>query len=92
VDVTPTDDKGVHTHDFRDGLHRCLCGASDLPPDQEPVATARWVEVPVPGIDSPGRDALADAMRRALDEDMQYDDDDWTRLADAALTHLREQS
>lgn len=42
--------------------------------------------IPAPGVDSPRRDALASEMRRALDEDMQYDDDDWTRLADAALT------
>jgi hypothetical protein len=44
-----------------------------------------WTTTPLPGIDSPGRDALADEMRRALDEEMRYDDDDWTRLADAAL-------
>jgi len=27
--MTPTDDKGVHAHDYRDGLHRCICGATD---------------------------------------------------------------
>lgn len=41
---------------------------------------------PPPGIDSPERDELSDEMRRALDEEMQYDDDDWTRLADVALS------
>jgi hypothetical protein len=46
--------------------------------------------VPLPGVDSPGRDALADEMRRALDEAMRYDDDDWVRLADAALAWFAE--
>jgi hypothetical protein len=43
-----------------------------------------------PGVDSPERDALADEMRRALDEEVRYDDDDWTRLADAALRWFAE--
>lgn len=46
-------------------------------------------DLPLPGIDSAGRDSLADEMHRALDEDMRYDDDDWTRLADAALIWAR---
>lgn len=45
-----------------------------------------------PDLDSPERDSLAEQMRRALDEDMRYDDDDWVRLADAALRWFREHS